>query len=74
MLQELLNREKRLKENLVTTATVIAEMTEDVGITATTATVETVVSVVAKKEKEVNSNAASEESKIPPRSQRTYDR
>ena len=73
-LQELLNREKRLKENLVTTATVIAEMTEDVGITATTVTVETVVSVVAKKEKEVNSNAASEESKIPSCTQRTDDR
>ena len=49
-------------------------MTEDVGITATTATVETVVSVVAKKEKEVNSNAASEESKIPSCTQRTDDR
>ena len=74
MLQELLNREKRLKENLATTVTVTAEMTEDIGITATTATVETVVSVVAKKEKEVNSNAASEESKIPSCTQRTDDR
>ena len=55
------------------TTTVAAETTEDV-VTTGTVTAETVASVVAKKEKEVNSNAASEESKIPSCTQRTDDR
>ena len=47
----------------------------DVVVTTVAVTAETAAtSVVTQEEKEVTNNAASEESKIPPRSQRTYDR